>query len=46
MRKIINELDKFVGLGLKVDENYGKSTEFVEFRARKFNEKSEMKDWV
>ena len=46
MRNIINALDKFVGLGLKVDENYQKSTEFIEFRARKFNEKSEIKDWV
>lgn len=46
MRDIVNALDKFVGLGLKVDEEYNKSTEFIEFRARKFNSKSEIKDWA
>lgn len=46
MRDIVNALDKFVGLGLKADDQYNKSTEFIEFRARKFNDKSEIKDWV
>lgn len=46
MRDIVNALDKFVGLGLEVDKEYAKSTEFIEFRAKKFNEKSKIKDWV
>jgi hypothetical protein len=46
MREIVNALDQFVGLGLKADEQYTKTTEFIEFRAKKFNEKSEIKDWV
>ena len=46
MRDIVNSLDKFVSIGLKANEEYVKSTEFIQFRVQKFNDKSEIKDWV
>jgi hypothetical protein len=39
-------LDKYIGLGLEADKEYAKSTEFIQYRAQKFNDKSKIKDWV